>query len=59
MCPIPSQGTKMPHATGCNQKKKKEKLKDSQITNAGKVMAKREPSNTVDGNVNWYSQCGK
>ena len=40
-------------------KKKKKKLKDSQITNAGKVMEKREPSNTVDGNVNWYSQCGK
>ena len=28
-------------------------------TNVGKDLEKREPSYTIDGNVNWCSQCGK
>ena len=30
-----------------------------QITNAGEGMEKREPSNTIGGNVNWYNHYGK
>jgi len=30
-----------------------------QITNAEKGVEKREPSDTVGGNVNWYNHCGK
>ena len=33
--------------------------KNPQITNAGEGVAKREPSYTVGGNVNWYSYYGK
>ena len=29
-----------------------------QVTNAGEGMEKREPSSTVDGNTNWYNNCG-
>ena len=30
-----------------------------QITNAGQGVEKREPSDTVGGNVSWYSHYGK
>ena len=30
-----------------------------QITNAGEGVEKREPSYTMDGNVNWYNHYGK
>ena len=33
-------------------------LISSQITNAGGVVEKREPSCTVGGNVSWYSHYG-
>ena len=29
------------------------------ITNAGEGLEKREPSFTVDGDINWYNHCGK
>ena len=32
--------------------------KNLQTINAGEGMEKREPSCTVDGNVNWYSHYG-
>ena len=31
--------------------------KNPQTTNAGEGMERREPSYTVGGNLNWYSQC--
>ena len=34
-------------------------LKNLQTVNAGDGVEKREPSYTVGGNVNWYSQYGK
>ena len=34
-------------------------LINSQITNAGEGMWKKEPSYTVGGNVNWYNRYGK
>ena len=33
--------------------------KSLQITNVGKDVEKREPSNIVGGNINWYSHCEK
>ena len=33
--------------------------KNLQTINAGEGVEKREPSCTVDGNVNWYSHYGK
>ena len=35
------------------------KMKNSQITNAGEGVEKREPSYTVGGNVSWYSHYGE
>ena len=29
------------------------------MTDVGKDMEKRKPLYTVDGNVNWFSHCGK
>ena len=34
-------------------------LKSPQAINAGEDAVKREPSNTIGGNVNWYSHYGK
>ena len=34
-------------------------LKSLQMTNAREGVEKREPSHTVDGNVNWCSHYGK
>ena len=34
-------------------------IKKTKITNAGKDVVKREPSDTVGGNVNWCSHYGK
>ena len=34
-------------------------LTSQQIANAGEGVAKREPSYTVGGNVNWYNHYGK
>ena len=34
-------------------------IKSLQITNAGDSVEKREPSDTVGGNVNWCSHCGE
>ena len=33
--------------------------KRQKITSVDEVVEKREPFCTVDGNVNWYSHCGK
>ena len=33
--------------------------KSLQMVNAGEGVEKRESPNTVDGNVNWCSHCGK
>ena len=33
--------------------------KNPQKINAGEGVEKREPSNTVGENVNWYSRCGE
>ena len=33
-------------------------IKNLQTISAGEVVEKREPSHTVDGNVNWYSHYG-
>ena len=33
--------------------------KNLQITNTTEDIEKKEPSNTVSGNVNWYSHYGK
>ena len=33
--------------------------KNLQTINAGKVVERREPPYTVDGNVNWYSHYGE
>ena len=38
---------------------KKKKRKSLQIINAGEDVEKREPSNTVGGNINWCSYYGK
>ena len=34
-------------------------IQTTQIPNAGEGVEQREPSYTVDGNVNWYSHLGK
>ena len=34
-------------------------INKSTKTNAGEEVEKREPSCTVDGNVNWYNHYGK
>ena len=34
-------------------------IKKNTNTNVGKDVKKREPSYTVDGNVNWYSHYGE
>ena len=36
-----------------------QKCEDEEITSVGEDVEKREPSCTVDGNVNWCSHCGK
>ena len=38
---------------------RKSSLTSQQITNAGEGMEKREPSYTVDENVNWYNHYRK
>ena len=42
------------------RKREREWLSTSlQIVNTGESMEKKEPSYTVDGNVNWYSHYGE
>ena len=48
---------------GMVKKKKRERERkrevSTQITNAGKDMEVKKHLNTVDGNINWHSHCGK
>ena len=64
--PIRSLAWEPPYAMGIvlkskknKKQKKKNKTKSLQTINAGEVVEKREPSYTVDANINWYNHYGK